>query len=103
MHLEDFPMDVHACPLKFGSCKYPDQPLQGGGYKAKEQSFVWLLFSSILVTALLIIANDNITKNLFLVSHTCNSYYCQKWSASKSVVSSGSQEGLDTCGFAVSL
>uniref|UniRef100_A0A8C3P062 Gamma-aminobutyric acid type A receptor subunit alpha3 n=11 Tax=Neognathae TaxID=8825 RepID=A0A8C3P062_9PASS len=23
MHLEDFPMDVHACPLKFGSCKYP--------------------------------------------------------------------------------
>ncbi|OXB75943.1 UNVERIFIED_CONTAM: hypothetical protein H355_012911, partial [Colinus virginianus] len=27
MHLEDFPMDVHACPLKFGSCKYLDQPL----------------------------------------------------------------------------
>lgn len=22
MHLEDFPMDVHACPLKFGSCMY---------------------------------------------------------------------------------
>lgn len=22
MHLEDFPMDVHACPLKFGSCTY---------------------------------------------------------------------------------
>lgn len=22
MHLEDFPMDAHACPLKFGSCKY---------------------------------------------------------------------------------
>lgn len=22
MHLEDFPMDVHACPLKFGSCKF---------------------------------------------------------------------------------
>lgn len=21
MHLEDFPMDAHACPLKFGSCK----------------------------------------------------------------------------------
>lgn len=21
MHLEDFPMDSHACPLKFGSCK----------------------------------------------------------------------------------
>lgn len=31
MHLEDFPMDVHACPLKFGSCKYSDQSLQGGG------------------------------------------------------------------------
>lgn len=27
MHLEDFPMDVHACPLKFGSCKYLDQAL----------------------------------------------------------------------------
>ncbi|NXR73210.1 GBRA3 protein, partial [Pycnonotus jocosus] len=27
MHLEDFPMDVHACPLKFGSCEYPQQPL----------------------------------------------------------------------------
>ena len=23
MHLEDFPMDAHACPLKFGSCKWP--------------------------------------------------------------------------------
>ncbi|KAG7215394.1 hypothetical protein INR49_022519, partial [Caranx melampygus] len=22
MHLEDFPMDAHACPLKFGSCKW---------------------------------------------------------------------------------
>uniref|UniRef100_A0A3B4XZN5 Gamma-aminobutyric acid receptor subunit alpha-2 n=1 Tax=Seriola lalandi dorsalis TaxID=1841481 RepID=A0A3B4XZN5_SERLL len=22
MHLEDFPMDSHSCPLKFGSCKY---------------------------------------------------------------------------------
>lgn len=22
MHLEDFPMDAHACPLKYGSCKY---------------------------------------------------------------------------------
>jgi hypothetical protein len=22
MHLEDFPMDAHSCPLKFGSCKY---------------------------------------------------------------------------------
>lgn len=22
MHLEDFPMDAHACPLKFGSCKF---------------------------------------------------------------------------------
>lgn len=21
MQLEDFPMDAHACPLKFGSCK----------------------------------------------------------------------------------
>lgn len=21
MHLEDFPMDSHSCPLKFGSCK----------------------------------------------------------------------------------
>lgn len=24
MHLEDFPMDAHSCPLKFGSCKYGD-------------------------------------------------------------------------------
>lgn len=23
MHLEDFPMDAHACPLKFGSCELP--------------------------------------------------------------------------------
>ena len=96
-------MDVHACPLKFGSCKYPDQPLQGGGYRAKEQSFVWLVFSSILVTVLLTIDNDNVTKNLFLVAHTCNSYHHQKWTASKSVVSSGSRDVLDTCGFAVSL
>ena len=22
MQLEDFPMDAHACPLKFGSCKW---------------------------------------------------------------------------------
>lgn len=22
MQLEDFPMDAHACPLKFGSCEY---------------------------------------------------------------------------------
>lgn len=22
MHLEDFPMDAHSCPLKFGSCKW---------------------------------------------------------------------------------
>lgn len=22
MHLEDFPMDSHSCPLKFGSCKH---------------------------------------------------------------------------------
>lgn len=22
MHLEDFPMDAHACPLKFGSCEF---------------------------------------------------------------------------------
>ncbi|XP_045690223.1 gamma-aminobutyric acid receptor subunit alpha-2 isoform X2 [Phyllostomus hastatus] len=22
MHLEDFPMDAHSCPLKFGSCEY---------------------------------------------------------------------------------
>lgn len=43
------------------------------------------------------------TKNLFLVSHTCNSYHHQKWAASKSVVNSDSQDGLDTYGFAVSL
>lgn len=102
MHLEDFPMDVHACPLKFGSCKYLDHPLQGGGYRAKEQSFVCLVFSSILVTVLLITANDNVTKNLFLVSYTCNSYHHQKWAAHKCVVNSGSQDGLDY-GFAVSL
>lgn len=49
MHLEDFPMDVHACPLKFGSCKYPDQPLQGAGYRAKGQSFVWTVHSRIII------------------------------------------------------
>lgn len=26
MHLEDFPMDAHACPLKFGSCKWSLRP-----------------------------------------------------------------------------
>uniref|UniRef100_A0A2K5E828 Gamma-aminobutyric acid type A receptor subunit alpha2 n=1 Tax=Aotus nancymaae TaxID=37293 RepID=A0A2K5E828_AOTNA len=25
MHLEDFPMDAHSCPLKFGSCKYRNE------------------------------------------------------------------------------
>lgn len=44
MHLEDFPMDVHACPLKFGSCKYPDQPLQGGGYRAKNSPCIASVF-----------------------------------------------------------
>lgn len=103
MHLEDFPMDVHACPLKFGSCKYSDQPLQGGGCRAKQQFFVCLLCSSIVVIVLLIVANDNMTKYLFLVSYTCNSYHCQKWAAWKSVVNSGSHNGLDTYGFTASL
>ena len=25
MHLEDFPMDSHSCPLKFGSCEFERQ------------------------------------------------------------------------------
>ncbi|GAB0195016.1 gamma-aminobutyric acid receptor subunit alpha-3 [Grus japonensis] len=43
MHLEDFPMDVHACPLKFGSCKYYDQPLQGDAYTKTEVIYTWTL------------------------------------------------------------
>ncbi|KAB0401293.1 hypothetical protein E2I00_005904, partial [Balaenoptera physalus] len=37
MHLEDFPMDAHSCPLKFGSCKYGDED----AYTTSEVTYIW--------------------------------------------------------------
>uniref|UniRef100_A0A8C2P3W1 Gamma-aminobutyric acid receptor subunit alpha-2 n=1 Tax=Capra hircus TaxID=9925 RepID=A0A8C2P3W1_CAPHI len=38
MHLEDFPMDAHSCPLKFGSCKYGDGGTCFGSIKSKMET-----------------------------------------------------------------
>uniref|UniRef100_A0A3B4XK39 Gamma-aminobutyric acid receptor subunit alpha-2 n=1 Tax=Seriola lalandi dorsalis TaxID=1841481 RepID=A0A3B4XK39_SERLL len=38
MHLEDFPMDSHSCPLKFGSCKY--RHIISGVWTGFRQTFV---------------------------------------------------------------
>lgn len=39
MQLEDFPMDAHACPLKFGSCKSPKNLLPSAHTSLQYVSF----------------------------------------------------------------
>lgn len=41
MQLEDFPMDAHACPLKFGSCKLFSQNIKPGNSKFRIRSWLW--------------------------------------------------------------